>query len=34
MNDWSYGCTAKLLASAILDGVKLPAATAKISTLK
>ncbi|TMJ03405.1 MAG: SGNH/GDSL hydrolase family protein [Alphaproteobacteria bacterium] len=34
MNDWSYGCTARLLASAILDGVKLPAATAKISTLK
>jgi acyl-CoA thioesterase-1 len=31
MNDWSYGCTAKLLATAILDGVKLPAATAKVS---
>src|SRR2546430_6614699 len=24
MNDWSYACTAKLLATAILDGVKLP----------
>ena len=31
MNDWSYDCTAKLLATAILDGVKLPAATAKVS---
>jgi acyl-CoA thioesterase-1 len=31
MNDWSYGCTAKLLASAILDGAKLPTATANIS---
>ena len=33
MNDWSYGCTAKLLATAILDGVKLPAATAKVSAV-
>ncbi len=31
MNDWSYACTAKLLAGAILDDVKLPAATAKVS---
>ena len=31
MNDWSYACTAKLLATAILDGVKLPTATAKVS---
>ena len=31
MNDWSYACTAKLLAAAILDGVKLPAAAARIS---
>jgi lysophospholipase L1-like esterase len=28
MNDWSYACTAKLLASALLDGIKAPAATA------
>jgi lysophospholipase L1-like esterase len=28
MNDWSYGCTAKLLATAIADGTKLPTATA------
>jgi len=28
MNDWSYGCVAKLLATALLDGAKLPAATA------
>ena len=28
MNDWSYACTAKLLAGAILDGTKLPAAMA------
>jgi hypothetical protein len=28
MNDWSYACTAKLLAAAILDGTKLPVATA------
>src|SRR3954469_11218902 len=27
MNDWSYACTAKLLAAAILDGTKLPIAT-------
>ena len=32
MNDWGYGCVAKLLASAILDGTKLPSATAKVST--
>ena len=24
MNDWSYACTAKLLATAILDGAKPP----------
>lgn len=30
MNDWGYGCVAKLLAVAILDGTKLPAATAKV----
>ena len=28
MNDWSYACTAKLLAAAILDGVKPPTAMA------
>ena len=28
MNDWSYACIAKLLAAAILDGAKLPAAMA------
>jgi acyl-CoA thioesterase I len=28
MNDWSYACTAKLLANALLDGIKAPAATA------
>jgi acyl-CoA thioesterase I len=28
MNDWSYACTAKLLAAAILDGTRLPVATA------
>jgi hypothetical protein len=28
MNDWSYACTAKLLAAAILDGAKPPAAMA------
>ena len=28
MNDWSYACTAKLLAAAILDGTKPPAAMA------
>jgi hypothetical protein len=32
MNDWGYACVAKLLATAILDGAKLPAATAKAST--
>jgi len=31
MNDWSYGCIAKLLATAILDGTKLPAATAIVT---
>lgn len=31
MNDWSYGCIARLLANALVDGVKLPAATAKVS---
>src|SRR5437879_2170238 len=28
MNDWSYACTATLLANALLDGIKAPAATA------
>ena len=28
MNDWSYACIAKLLANAILEGTKLPPATA------
>jgi len=28
MNDWSYGCTARLLAAAIVGGAKMPAATA------
>jgi acyl-CoA thioesterase I len=28
MNDWSYACSAKLLANALLDGIKAPAATA------
>jgi lysophospholipase L1-like esterase len=32
MNDWGYGCVAKLIAGALLDGTKLPAATAKVST--
>jgi lysophospholipase L1-like esterase len=32
MNDWGYACVAKLLAGAMLEGTKLPAATAKIST--
>jgi len=32
MNDWGYACVARLLAVAILDGTKLPAATAKVST--
>jgi lysophospholipase L1-like esterase len=32
MNDWGYGCVAHLLADAILDGTKLPAATARSST--
>src|SRR3954471_3164466 len=31
MNDWGYGCVAKLLATAILDGAKLPSTTAKVS---
>jgi lysophospholipase L1-like esterase len=31
MNDWGYGCVAKLLAAAILDDAKLPTATAKVS---
>lgn len=31
MNDWSYGCVAKLLATAILDGVKPPTATATVA---
>jgi acyl-CoA thioesterase I len=29
LNDWSYACVAKVLAAAILDGAKLPVATAK-----
>jgi lysophospholipase L1-like esterase len=32
MNDWGYACVARLLAIAILDGARLPAATAKAST--
>lgn len=28
MNDWGYGCIAKLLAAELLDGTKLPTATA------
>lgn len=31
MNDWSYGCIAKLMANAVLDGTKLPAATAIVA---
>jgi hypothetical protein len=31
MNDWSYGCVAKLIAAAIVDGAKPPAATATVS---
>jgi acyl-CoA thioesterase-1 len=31
MNDWGYACVAKLLASAIADGAKPPAATATVS---
>ena len=31
MNDWGYGCIAKLLAAELLDGTKLPTATAKVS---
>lgn len=30
LNDWSYGCIAKVIATAILDGVRLPIATAKM----
>jgi lysophospholipase L1-like esterase len=29
LNDWSYGCVAKVLAAAILDGAKPPVATAR-----
>jgi lysophospholipase L1-like esterase len=31
MNDWSYGCVAKILAAELLDGTKLPATTATMS---
>ena len=31
MNDWSYACTARLLASAIADGARPPAATATVA---
>jgi acyl-CoA thioesterase I len=31
MNDWGYGCIAKLLAAELLEGTKLPATTAKAS---
>jgi acyl-CoA thioesterase I len=34
MNDWGYACVAKLLADAILDGAKLPAAPAATASLK
>jgi acyl-CoA thioesterase-1 len=33
MNDWSYACSAKLLANALLDGIKAPAATAAASAV-
>ena len=29
LNDWSYACVAKVLASAIIDGAKPPVATAR-----
>jgi hypothetical protein len=28
LNDWAYGCVAKLLAAELLDGTKMPTATA------
>ena len=31
MNDWGYACVAKLLASAIADGARPPAATATMA---
>jgi len=31
MNDWGYACVAKLLAGAIVDGAKPPAATARMT---
>ena len=31
MNDWSYACVAKILANAIVDGAKPPAATAIVA---
>jgi hypothetical protein len=31
MNDWSYACVARLLANAIVDGAKPPAATATVA---
>ena len=31
MNDWAYGCVAKLLAAELLDGTQLPATTANVS---
>jgi acyl-CoA thioesterase-1 len=33
MNDWGYACVAKLIAGALLDGTKLPTATAKVSAV-
>jgi hypothetical protein len=34
MNDWGYACVAKLLADAMLDGVKLPVVPAATASLK
>ena len=31
MNDWGYGCVAKLIAAELLEGTKRPAATATIT---
>ena len=34
MNDWSYGCLAKLMASVIYENVARPAQTASSSTVR
>ena len=34
MNDWGYACVAKLLAAAIIDGVKLPPSIARAASLQ